>query len=76
MVCVCETLRVCRRRRDFYCVTENGSSVCDHCGVTHAVSGLEVFLMDSHCQSESLTMQGGKALVQAAGGLESDVMMS
>ncbi len=69
-VCVCVGVCVCvcgrrrrRRRRDFYCVSENSFSVCDHCGVTHATSGLEVFLMDPRFQCETPTIQEVKALL-------------
>lgn len=58
-VCACVSLSV--RRRDFYCVSENSFSVCDHCGVTHGTSGLEVFLMDPHFQCEGPTIQEVKA---------------
>lgn len=44
-------------------MSENSFSVCDHCGVTHAASGLEVFLMDPRFQCECPTIQEVKALV-------------
>ena len=59
--CVCKCVR--KRRRDWYCVSENRFCVCDHCGVTHATSGLEVFLMVPRFRCERPTIREVKALV-------------
>lgn len=68
LVCLCVRRR--GSRRDFYCVSENSFSVCDHCGVTHAASGLEVFLMDPRfpCRLSVQQYRKLRHLYQSAGG--------